>query len=228
MRTYGQYCSAAKALDLVGDRWTLLVVRELLIQQGPCRFTELLRGLPGIATNLLTDRLRLLEAAGLVTRRHEPPPIATTLYDLTPRGQALEPVLLELMRWGMPLMAEEMSGAAFRAEWAVYVARLFCTDHAPTAGSELAEFRADGEVWYLEADHGRLSCVVGAPATTNVTVTGEARTLMGLTTGVLTLDQARDLGLELEGDPEVLARVLGPGVRTSAAPAAAPDSLQPT
>ena len=93
MRSYGQYCSIAKALDVVGDRWTLLIVRELLLQ-GPCRYTDLKNGLPGIATNLLSDRLRELEAAGLVSaartrRRPSPPPS----FPLTETGAELEPVL---------------------------------------------------------------------------------------------------------------------------------------
>ena len=76
MRSYGQYCSIAKALDVVGDRWTLLIVRELLIR-GACRYTDLKDGLPGIATNLLADRLRELESAGLIRREEAPPPVAT-------------------------------------------------------------------------------------------------------------------------------------------------------
>src|SRR3954452_4793893 len=101
MRSYGQYCSVARALDVIGDRWTLLIVRELLLQ-GACRYTDLREGLPGIATNLLADRLRELEAAGLVDRQDAPPPIATTLFRLTPRGEALRPVIDELGRWGFP------------------------------------------------------------------------------------------------------------------------------
>src|ERR1700761_9754991 len=97
MRSYGQYCSIAKALDVVGDRWTLLIVRELLIR-GACRYTDLKNGLPGIATNLLADRLRELEAAGLISREEAPPPVATTLFKLTPRGEEMRPVLDELMR----------------------------------------------------------------------------------------------------------------------------------
>src|SRR5258707_5369161 len=95
MRNYGQYCSIARALDVVGDRWTLLIVRELLLQ-GPCRFTDLKNGLPGIATNLLSGRLKELEAAALISREDAPPPIATTLYGLTGNGLALEPVLKAL------------------------------------------------------------------------------------------------------------------------------------
>src|SRR5213080_4601140 len=99
MRSYGQYCSVAKALDLVGDRWTLLIVRELLLQ-GPCRYTDLRNGLPGIATNLLADRLRELDRGGLIKSEAAPPPVATTLFSLTERGRALAPALRELGIWG--------------------------------------------------------------------------------------------------------------------------------
>src|SRR3984957_17610884 len=104
MRSYGQYCSVAKALDVIGDRWTLLIVRELLVG-APCRYTDLKNGLPGIATNLLADRIRELEAAGLVRREEAPPPVATTLVHLTETGAALEPVLKALGSWGMRFMA---------------------------------------------------------------------------------------------------------------------------
>src|SRR5437867_7341077 len=113
MRSYGQYCGLAKALDVIGDRWSLLIVRELLLR-GACRYTDLRDGLPGIATNLLADRLRDLEAKGIVRREAAPPPIATTLFQLTPRGEQLRPVLVELVRWGAPLMAEAGDEEAFR------------------------------------------------------------------------------------------------------------------
>src|SRR5918911_746584 len=116
MRSYGQYCALAKALDAVGDRWTLLIVRELLLR-GPCRYTDLRHGLPGIATNLLADRLRELEQAGIVHREAAPPPIATTLFSLTTRGEELAPVVEALGRWGGPLMTERTEGDAFRSHW---------------------------------------------------------------------------------------------------------------
>src|SRR5271155_445348 len=103
MRSYGQYCSVAKALDVVGERWTLLIVRELLLR-GDLRYTDLRQGLPGIATNLLADRLRELERLGVVEREEAPPPIAATVYRLTSHGQRLGPVLLELGRWGSGLL----------------------------------------------------------------------------------------------------------------------------
>ena len=106
MRSYDEYCALAKSLDLVGDRWTLLIVRELELR-GACRYTDLRNGLPGIATNLLADRLRELEHEGVVVREEAPPPIATTLFRLTPRGAELRPVLESLVRWGMPLMTAD-------------------------------------------------------------------------------------------------------------------------
>ena len=109
MRSYDEYCAMAKSLDVVGDRWTLLIVRELELR-GACRYTDLRNGLPGIATNLLADRLRELEHAGVVVREEAPPPIATTLFRLTPRGAELRPVLESLVRWGMPLMAADNAG----------------------------------------------------------------------------------------------------------------------
>src|ERR1700691_6206768 len=103
MRSYGQYCSIAKALDVVGDRWTLLIVRELLIR-GACLYTDLEAGLPGIATTLLAARLRELESAGLIRREDAPPPIATTLFHLTDTGAGVLPVIEAIARWGIELM----------------------------------------------------------------------------------------------------------------------------
>src|SRR5882724_1705673 len=99
MKSYNQYCGLANALDVIGDRWTLLIVRELLIR-GACRYTDLRNGLPGIATNLLAERLRELEEAGVIEREAAPPPVATTLFRLTARGAALDAVMREIGRWG--------------------------------------------------------------------------------------------------------------------------------
>src|SRR5919109_751412 len=125
MRSYGQRCALARALDVVGDRWTLLIVRELLIRQ-PCRYTDLQYGLPGIATNLLADRLRQLEENGVITREAAPPPVATTVFRLTPRGEALQPVIAALGEWGVPLLQELSDDACFaatgwRCHWAARV-----------------------------------------------------------------------------------------------------------
>jgi DNA-binding HxlR family transcriptional regulator/putative sterol carrier protein len=97
-RSYGDACGIARALDLVGERWALMVVRELLL--GPKRFTDLRAGLPHVSPDVLAQRLRDLEQAGIAERRRLPPPYASQIYELTARGRALEPVLIELGRWG--------------------------------------------------------------------------------------------------------------------------------
>src|SRR5689334_10593569 len=107
-KSYNQFCALAYALDLIGERWTMLLIRELL--PGPRRFTDLMDGLPGISTNLLTERLRALEDQGLLTKRILPPPAASTVYDLTPVGRALETALIELGRWGSQFLPPSLEG----------------------------------------------------------------------------------------------------------------------
>ncbi len=114
-RSYDQFCAGARALDAVGDRWTLLIVRELLA--GPRRYTDLHADLPGVSTDVLASRLKDMEQGGLVTRRKLPPPAAATVYELTARGHGLLPVLAALAEWGAPALAERRPTDAVRAHW---------------------------------------------------------------------------------------------------------------
>ncbi|MEV2210035.1 winged helix-turn-helix transcriptional regulator [Streptomyces sp. NPDC050997] len=114
-RSYDQYCSAARALDVVGDRWTLLIVRELLA--GPRRYTDLHADLPGVSTDVLASRLKDMERDGLATRRRLPPPGAATVYELTGRGRELLPVLQALGAWGVAELGERRPTDAVRAHW---------------------------------------------------------------------------------------------------------------
>ncbi|GAB2796338.1 helix-turn-helix domain-containing protein [Streptomyces chlorus] len=114
-RSYDQYCSAARALDAVGDRWTLLIVRELLA--GPRRYTDLHADLPGVSTDVLASRLKDMEREGLTTRRRLPPPGAAYVYELTGRGRALLPVLQALGAWGQAALGERRPTDAVRAHW---------------------------------------------------------------------------------------------------------------
>jgi DNA-binding HxlR family transcriptional regulator len=114
-RSYDQYCSAARALDLVGDRWTLLIVRELLA--GPRRYTDLHADLPGVSTDVLASRLKDMERDGLTTRRRLPPPGAAYVYELTSRGRELLLVLQALGAWGAPELGERRPTDAVRAHW---------------------------------------------------------------------------------------------------------------
>ncbi|MFI5556902.1 winged helix-turn-helix transcriptional regulator [Streptomyces sp. NPDC051738] len=114
-RSYDQYCSAARALDVVGDRWTLLIVRELLA--GPRRYTDLHADLPGVSTDVLASRLKDMERDGISTRRKLPPPGAAYVYELTPRGRQLLPVLQALGEWGQAELGERRPTDAVRAHW---------------------------------------------------------------------------------------------------------------
>jgi DNA-binding HxlR family transcriptional regulator len=208
MRTYGQYCAVAKALDLIGDRWTLLAVRELLLR-GPCRYTDLRNGLPGIATNLLADRLRDLEQAGIVSREEAPPPVATTLFRLTSRGEALAPVLRELLRWGMPLMEEGPApDDVFRGQWLTWPAEISLSDREPDAPPVTIQVLADGEPAFLKTSGGSVHVTQGRAADPDAVLRGPAHTVLGLLTGHIDLDLAAATGLEYEGDRGALERVL--------------------
>src|SRR2546425_5645531 len=118
MRSYGQFCGLAKSLDVIGDRWTLLIVRELLIR-GPSRYTDLRIGLPGIPTNLLADRLRDLEEAGLLRRDMSPAPAAAAVYVLTPPGARPATVIAPLSRGAAPPFAAPGTDSAFLPHWLV-------------------------------------------------------------------------------------------------------------
>ncbi|MER5896062.1 helix-turn-helix domain-containing protein [Streptomyces sp. NPDC001876] len=114
-RSYDQFCATARALDSVGDRWTLLIVRELLA--GPRRYTDLHADLPGVSTDVLASRLKDMEQSGLAVRRRLPPPAAAAVYELTEHGRGLLPVLTALARWGTPELAERRPTDAVRAHW---------------------------------------------------------------------------------------------------------------
>jgi len=122
-RSYGQYCGIARALDLVGERWALLVVRELLL--GPRRFTDLRGGLPGVSTNVLAARLRRLERDGIVRRTVLPPPAASAVYELTEYGRELEPPLLALGRWGARALGAREHDEALCSHWLALALKSF-------------------------------------------------------------------------------------------------------
>lgn len=206
MRSYGQYCSIARALDLVGDRWTLLVVRELLLQ-GPCRFTDLKNGLPGVATNLLSARLKELEQAGLITRRDAPPPVATALYALSATGLALEPVLRALGLWGLHLMTEERPDDAFRAQWLAYAPAWFATDADPDGPPGVIQLLASGEAAVIELRGGRIDTRLGRATDPDLVLDGPPRAVLGLLTGLIDREAADALGLSVHGRDDLLARL---------------------
>jgi DNA-binding HxlR family transcriptional regulator len=209
MRSYGEYCSIAKALDVVGDRWTLLIIRELVIRGG-CRYTDLRDGLPGIASNLLADRIRELESAGLVRRVDAPPPIAATLFHLTEAGTELLPVLDAVGRWGVRYMVEPADGDEFRGHWFAFPARFFLCDRDPDGPPASIELRAADRPAVLEISGGTIRTRLGTVDTPDLTLAGEPRLILALFAGKLTAIQAAELGLQFSGDQSLLDRVLAP------------------
>ena len=207
MRSYGQYCAVAKALDLLGERWTLLIVRELLAR-GAVRYTDLRSGLPGIATNLLADRLRELESAGLIEREEAPPPVATTLFRLTERGAALEPVISELGRWGLPLMRDYQAEDAFRGQWLRLPARMFLSDHEPDQPPSTVQIRADDETVVIVAEAGSVTMRLGLDPAADATITGTPGLVLAFLTGNVPLAQATKRGLRVTGSRAAIQRIL--------------------
>ncbi len=207
MRSYGEYCSIAKALDVVGDRWTFLIIRELLIR-GACRYTDLKNGLPGIATNLLSDRIRELEATGLIRREDAPPPVATTLFHLTEAGAELESVLDAIGRWGVRYMIEPAEGDEFRGHWFAFPVSFFLRDRDPGGPPVSIELRTASSPVVVEVSGGSARMRLGTAAAPDLVLRGEPRLILALFSGHLTAAEVADLGLEISGDASVLQRVL--------------------
>jgi DNA-binding HxlR family transcriptional regulator len=206
MRSYGEYCAIAKSLDVVGDRWTLLIVRELTLR-GACRYTDLRNGLPGIASNLLAERLRELEHAGVITREDAPPPIATTLFRLTPRGEQLRPVLDDLVRWGLPLMTEQKPDDAVRSHWLAAAIELMITDRQPDAPPVTVELQTGDQPIVIEARDGTIYTRLGPADSPDATFTGPPTPILGLLLGLLRRADANANGVDYQGDLAVLDRI---------------------
>ena len=211
MRTYGQYCPLAKTLDVIGDRWSLLIVRELLLR-GPCRYTDIRHGLPGVATNLLADRLRELERAGVIRREAAPPPVATTLFHLTPRGEELQRVMRDMALWGLPLLAEASDDDVFRSYW-LTSPMLHMKDPTPDLPPVTVEIRAGDEPpMVIETVDGQVRARPGSVEQPDAVITGAPRLVVGILIGDLDLEEARAHGLQYDGDPNILRRVQPKGL----------------
>lgn len=206
MRTYGQFCALAKALDVIGDRWTLLIVRELMSRDG-ARYTDLRAGLPGIASNLLSERLRDLEAANLVVREEAPPPVAATLYRLTERGKSLRPVIRELGRWGAPLLAQADAGDEVRGHWIALPAEIYLQDGDPRKPAVSLEVRTGDEPVTLTTSKGHITSRIGTVEAPDAVLSGGAREVAAVLLGGVPLARARKMGVRYSGDPAVLDRI---------------------
>jgi DNA-binding HxlR family transcriptional regulator len=205
-RSYRQYCATARTLDLVGERWTLLVIRELLT--GPRRFKDLAASLPGIGTGLLGARLRHLEEVGLIRRTVLPPPASVPAYELTEAGRELEPVVMAIARWGLRwALGTPDAGDAFHPGWAVLALQATFRPDEASGVRESYEFRVDDDIFYARVNNGRVESVHGPAWQPTLTVTCDGSTFRALASGELSLkDAARSHLIELDGDRRALRR----------------------
>jgi DNA-binding HxlR family transcriptional regulator len=201
-RSYGQYCGLARALDVVGDRWNLLIVRQLLM--APARFRELLDGLPGVATNLLAERLRDLETAGVIERRLAEEGNAI-VYALTPWGAELREPIESLIRWSAPLMMRGPGGDALQPRWLALALPALLRGRTAKRPAELG-IEVAGLFVTLRIDKDGPHVTVQPDRHPDTILKAEPAAVLGLAAGVLTIDQA---GASVHGDPRVLTTVLG-------------------
>jgi DNA-binding HxlR family transcriptional regulator len=211
VKRYDQYCPVAHALDLVGERWALLIVRELL--HGPQRYTDLAAKLPGCGTNILASRLKDLEAGGVVAKRRLPPPAASQIYELTAYGVALKPVIRELAVWGIRSLGPPDFEGELAPNWLEHA---LDTVFAPVAPAGSFEFRVGGEVASICDGEGRS----GAIEQPDVVVEAPDPASFYF----LFVERKWD-GITVHGDRELLERLLDaastPAMQTSTAPVAA-------
>lgn len=183
MKRYGQYCPVAHALDRIGDRWALLIVRELML--GQRRFTDLAEALPGIGSNILSTRLRDLETGSVVRKRKLPPPLAVTVYELTEQGRALQGVLSALARWG----AETLGAPAADDCWSMYAVHARFRPENAVDGVYEIRFD-DDEVITLSVEAGVLSAAKLEAEEPSLVVSLAPGTLHGLIEGSIAVRAA--------------------------------------
>ncbi|MFG2869598.1 winged helix-turn-helix transcriptional regulator [Streptomyces sp. NPDC048338] len=208
-RTYNQYCATARTLDLVGERWTLLLIRELLT--GPKRYGDLQTSLRGLGTGLLAARLKHLEREGLVHKITLPPPARTPAYALTEAGQELGPAVLSLARWGMKwAMGERRETETFHPGWAVLGLRA-CFEAKAAAGLRAVyEFRVGDEVFHARIDDGTIEALHGPAQHPDATVAMSDEEFLRVTGQEQTLAEAIAAGAATaNGDTEALRRLNG-------------------
>lgn len=202
MKSYRQYCALARGLDAVGDRWVLLIVRELL--GGPRRYGELTDGLPGIATNLLAERLRTMQAGGLVAKTDD------DRYELTERGEGLQDVVSAISGWAGPLMGTMVEGDTFRSHWiAQPVAALF-PGVDPARPELTVEVRCGDEPMTIRSAGGEVRVDRGQAAAPDLVLTGPPDATVELLAQRIDPAEARARGLAVTGDVRLLGR-LRPG-----------------
>lgn len=203
-KSYHQFCALARGLDVVGDRWTLLVVRELLL--GARSFRELQDGLAGISPNLLTDRLQILQEEGVVARNNAPTRSKAVVYTLTDVGASLEDVVFELIRWGARWMATGPGTDRVEPQWSVLALRALLEDRIPGDNSRVGVVHVDvdGTPVTIELRNGMRDVRPGHSGVADATVTGRMPDLLAVASGIRDVDAC----LQVQGDRDVAVAAL--------------------
>lgn len=207
-RSYNQYCGLAYALDIVGERWTLLIIRELVA--GPRRFKDLMTGLPDISTNLLAERLKHLEQQGLLCRRVLPPPAGSTVYELTPVGRSLEKTLLELGKWGSQFVPSSPQGVNVlpTGSYALTLKTFFRPEQAQGI-NETYELHVDNEVLQVQIKDSEIRVQQGESLKADAIFHTDILSYLGLLQRQIQAEEAVSRGfIRVEGDPAALSRFL--------------------
>jgi DNA-binding HxlR family transcriptional regulator len=206
-RTYSQYCPLARALDVLGERWTLLIIRELL--SGPKRFKDLQDALIGIGTNLLSTRLKEIEKSGIVSRSKLPPPGVASVYELTERGRRLDETVLSLARWGITLMEEPRKETEyFKPHWLLHGMLSTFNPRLAQGVAETYEFRVEEEVFHVRVQDGKASGDMGKAYSPDLIWTSDSKSFMELVFRVTQIEQAMASNAVTAGSREVLERAL--------------------
>ncbi|ANW22591.1 crotonobetainyl-CoA--carnitine CoA-transferase [Streptomyces clavuligerus] len=204
-REYGQFCGLAAGLDIVGERWTLLIVRELLI--GPARFNALLENLPGIGPNLLTDRLRMLTEHGLAEQAAVVGDGRARLYRLTEAGEELRGPVLALARWGLRFLDESDSTGATRAEWGFLAVQAMIVENEVPDLDEVYEFKVGEQIFQILVRGGVVTFERGPVAEPALTIECEAGTFIRVGAKTLSPFEAIATGdVRIKGEPEAVLR----------------------
>jgi DNA-binding HxlR family transcriptional regulator/putative sterol carrier protein len=203
---YQQYCALARALDVAGDRWTLLIVRELV--PGPRRFTDLIDGLPGVSRKLLTERLRALERDGIVARRELPPPAARQVYELTDDGRDLAEAMAGLIAWGARRLGEREPADSFSARTAAVGMAALADREAAKGVSETYQFLVGPSAFHFTVDDGSIRPADGWAQDPAVVLTTDEETWADIASGKITASSATATGaLTIDGEPQAVKRL---------------------
>jgi DNA-binding HxlR family transcriptional regulator len=203
-RTYNQYCGVASALDVLGERWTLLIVRELLVR--PRRYSELLGALPGMGTNLLAERMKFLVEKGIVRRTKASESAKRALYELTEKGEALRPIVLSLARWGLEFVPDLTPEYELRPTWALLAVEAMIEPEGLSV-DEQYEFRIDDEIFHIAIENGEARALAGPAEDPAITITTDAATFVRIGARKISPLAALVTGqLALEGESDAMLR----------------------